>query len=170
MIWLLFACNPTSNKANSVSDFYGKNHQVTTYAVEDLCFDGAMTLLYMPEGQDVPQQFQYPVYVPTLEELPMTYEISFREPFIGMMVTATDAGGGNISLGEGQMEEVSLGSTFGECIATMDVEAEITPGVGQFDIVSIVTISDLRGDEQSCPVPRLNICQVSLYMESVPWD
>lgn len=170
MIWLLFACNPSSNETNVLPDFYGKNHQITTYAVDDKCFDGAMTLLYMPQGSDVPQQFQYPVYVPTIEELPLTYEISLREPFIGMMITATDAGGGKISIGDGRMEEVSLGSTFGECIATMDVKAEISPGIDQFDVVSTVTISELRGDDLGCPIPQSDICEVSLYMESEPWD
>ena len=171
MIWLLLACSQTApDTLGEMETFYGKNHQITTYEVDDQCFDGAMTLLFMPDGEASPQQFQFPVYIPSMDELPKTYEISLREPFVGMVITATDAGNGTIAIGDGLMEEVALGATFGECKATMDVEALIVPGDAVFDVAATVTMSELRGDEQGCPVPLSEICQVTLYMESVPWE
>ena len=169
MIVFLLACS-SDTKTDPVSASYGMDHQVTTHQVDDTCFDGAMALLFMPNGEDSPQDFQYPVYIPSLEELPLTYEISLREPFVGMTLTATSAGDGAIAIGDGRMEEVSLGTTFGECKATMDVDGDIVPkGIG-FDVTANVVISDLRGDESGCPVPLADPCQVVLYMESVPWE
>ena len=167
MIFLLYACSSDSQPEDG--DYsYGLEHQVTTHQVDDACFDGAMTLLFMPNGEDSPQNFQYPVYIPTLEELPLTYEISLREPFVGMTLTATSGEDGAIVIGDGRMEEVALG--FGECKATMDVQGDIIPNATGFDVTATVTISDLRGDETGCPVPLTDPCQVVLYMESVPWE
>ena len=145
------------------------DHQVTTHQVDDTCFDGAMTLLFMPNGEESPQNFQYPVYIPSLEELPLTYEVSLREPFVGMTLTATAADDGAIAIGDGRMEEVLLGATFGECKATMDVTGAIVPKDIGFEVTANVVISDLRGDEAGCPVPLADPCEVVLYMESVPW-
>ena len=174
MILLLWACAWSGENSEQVDEFsagfYGQNHQITTYSIDDQCFDGAMQLLFMPEGEEVPQEFQYPVYVPSLDELPMTYEISLREPFIGMVVTATDSADGKITIGDAQMEEVSLGATFGECKATMEVDADIVPAQQEFDIRATVTMSELRGDDQGCPVPLTETCQVILYMTAVPWS
>ena len=172
MIWLLLACASDKggeDTAGFPEEFYGQHHQVTTYQVEDTCFDGAMTLLFMPDGDEVPQEFSFPIYIPRLDELPMSYEISLREPFIGMEVTATDNGNGEIAIGDALMEEVALGLTFGECKATMDVAAQIVPSDDHFDVSATVTMSDLRGDEQGCPVPLSDVCQVTLSMEAVPW-
>jgi hypothetical protein len=171
MIWLVMACSGKEIDSASFEapNFYGLEHRITTYAVEDNCFDGAMALLFMPQGEEVPQEFQYPVYIPSLDELPINYEISLREPFVGMQITATDGGDGHISIGDGQMDEVELGGAFGECLATMDVVADITPGLTAFNIASTVTISNLRGDDERCPVPLSEACTVTLYMESVPW-
>ena len=102
MIWLLLSCSEKEiDTASPLDEFYGTDHQITTVAVEDDCFDGAMALLFMPQGEDVPQEFQYPVYIPTIDELPKTYEISLREPFVGMQITASDGGQGQIAIGDG---------------------------------------------------------------------
>jgi hypothetical protein len=171
MILLLsfFACKNSDLGEDPVSeDFYGVEHQITTEAVYDQCFDGAINILFMPEGNDAPQAFEFPVYIPELDELPLDYEISLRAPFVGMEITATDGGDGKIEVGEGHMEDVLLGGSFGECLATMDVVALISPAGENFVFSTIITISALRGDNQGCPVPQAEPCTVELYMTSVP--
>ena len=173
MIWFLafLACNKGNNSEipeGFPAEFYGTDHQITTYIVEDACFDGAMNALFMPQGNDSPQEFEYPVYIPSLDELPLTYEISLREPFVGMEMTASAGSDGIIEIGDAQMEEVALGGTFGDCVATMDVTATITPSVDHFEFDTTIAISNLRGDEVGCPVPQAEPCTVKLFMRSVP--
>ena len=66
------------------------------------------------------------------------------------------------------MEEVELGATFGSCVATMDVEALITPDTDHFTFSTMITMSELRGDDQGCPIPQVDPCTVDLVMTSVP--
>ena len=169
LLFTFFACKDSDlGDKSSLEGFYGVEHQITTQTVYDQCFDGALNILFMPEGNDSPQAFEYPVYIPGLDELPLNYEISLREPFVGMEVTATDGGDGTIEIGEGHMEEVLLGAAFGECLATMDVVALISPAEENFVFSTVITISELRGDGQGCPVPQAEPCTVELYMTSVP--
>jgi len=168
----LYACKKDDPDAENISEdleaLYGVDHQITTQSVADQCFDGAMNALFMPQGADTPQDFLYPVYIPSLDELPLSYEISLREPFVGMEVTAEDGGSGSINIVDGHMEEVVLGATFGSCVATMDVEASIVPSGDYFAFTTTITMSDLRGDDQDCPVPQVDPCTVELFMTSVP--
>ena len=105
----LLGCSKDSSEldADQFSEFYGVDHRITTQSVNDQCFDGAMNALFMPQGADTLQIFQYPVYIPKIE-LPLTYEISLREPFIGLEITA-EAGADGESTVSGRMEEVELG-------------------------------------------------------------
>ena len=121
-----------------------------------------MNALFMPQGADTPQVFQYPVYIPKIEELPLTYEISLREPFVGLEITAEAGAEGEIEIVSGRMEEVELGATFGSCVATMDVEALITPDTDHFTFSSIILPMILR---QTFAVLHCN--SLSIVMTSI---
>lgn len=167
----LLACSKGDTEAEQAAvpeDFYGVDHQITTQSVDDRCFDGAINALFLPEGPETPQDFQYPVYIPALDELPLTYEISLREPFVGMNITAEEGGDGAIEIVSGRMEEVALGPTFGSCVATMDVTAQIIPAGEYFSFTTTIAISALRGDEEGCPIPQAEPCTVELVMTSIP--
>lgn len=171
LFFALLACskNDSDIEIEEVDeDFYGVDHQITTQSVDDQCFDGAMNALFMPQGSNTPHDFEYLVYIPSLDELPMTYEISLREPFVGMEITAEDGDDGIINIVSGRMEEVALGPTFGSCVATMDVEAEIVPAGDYFEFSTTITMSELRGDDEGCPIPQIDPCTVDLFMTSVP--
>lgn len=165
---LFLACNKESTEESFPAEYYGTEHQVTTYEVRDICFDGAMTALFMPQGNETPQEFEYPVYIPSLDELPLSYEISLREPFVGMEITTTDGGEGTILISDAQMDEVALGGAFGECVATMTVTASIVPNVDHFALEASIEMTDFRGDDFGCPVPQSDECRVELSMQSVP--
>lgn len=160
MLLILLAC------ANEANELKSGDYQFYTVDMEDACLDGALEALFMPQGRTTPQAFEYPVYVPSLDELPASYEISLREPFVGMPITVRKAGR-SLEFEGGVMDEVLLNENlYGDCAATMVVDSTITPstkttGTG----LATVEISDLRGDEGRCPAPDADPCTVTLELE-----
>ena len=164
---LLPACKGDDPADGGIADWGGGTFQVSTLAVRDACFDGALAALFMPQGADTPQVFEYDVYLPAYEELPLSYSIDLREPFVGMPLTMR-AGDGGALLGTGTIEAVLLNAdVYGDCVADMDVAVTIAPqssttASGAADI----TIRDLRGDEGRCPVPDADPCVVALTLSA----
>jgi hypothetical protein len=159
MMFLLLACS-------SNAEFKAGDYQFYTVDMVDDCLDGALEALFMPEGRMTPHEFEYPIYVPSLEELPTSYEISLREPFVGMPITVT-AQGSSLQFEGGVMEEVLVNENlYGDCVSTMTADASIAPtskysGIGDASI----EISDWRGDEGRCPEPDADPCLVTLELE-----
>ena len=159
MMFLLLAC--TSN-----AEFKAGDYQVYTVEMSDDCLDGALEALFMPEGRTTPHAFEFPIYVPSLDELPASYEISLREPFVGMPITVT-AQGRSLQFEGGVMEEVLVNENrYGDCVSMMTVDAAIVPtskysGIGD----ATIEISDWRGDEGRCPEPDADPCLVALELK-----
>lgn len=79
----LLGCNPSGGLAN----FEGGNFNFQTIDVADGCIDGAFDTLFMPEG--TANDFGAPIYVPGLDELPLTYDVDLAAPFSTMSVEVT---------------------------------------------------------------------------------
>ena len=141
------------------------DYQFYTLAVEDGCLDGAMEALFMPNGPEASHAFAYPVYVAGLEELPSTYPIDLREPFMGMTVTLTAGDDGTIKLRGSVMDDVSLGDIYGDCVSTMTVDADFTPLTStELEGRAWIDISNPRGAEGLCPVFDADPCEVQLSL------
>jgi hypothetical protein len=165
MLWLLVACAGPSVTA---SDFKGGDFDFSTVLARDACLNGALEALFMPEGQDTPHAFEYPIYVPSASELPMSYDIDLREPFVGMPVTVEDGGDGSYAVRGSQMDEVVLDEVkYGDCAVTMLVDADLTP-VDEDDVEgeARIEVSDPRGSEELCPVFSADPCTVTLALEA----
>ena len=145
-------------------DWEGGEFDFTTWQVEDACLDGAMEALFMPDGPSVPQEFEYPVYIPSYSELPISYDIDLREPFVGMPVTIEDAGEGWMQARGSIREEVALGAAaYGDCVVTMTVDIDLLPvGPDSAECEARVAVSDARGDDGRCPVYESDPCLVTL--------
>ncbi len=141
------------------------DYQFFTAAADDACLDGALGALFMPAGRDTPHPFEFPIYIPHRDETPLTYRVSFRAPFVGMPVTveATRAG---LAIRGSVMDAVRLSdSAYGNCDATMSVDADLWPGE---DIAgeARISVSDPRGSDDRCPVFMDDPCQVTLDLRA----
>lgn len=170
---LLLACGgrggDDGDPADAVDfDWTGGDFQFTTWQVTDTCLDGALEALFMPDGPDAPWDFEYPVYLPAYDELPASYDVDFREPFVGMPVTVTAGSDGTLQVRGAVMEEVELGrGAYGDCVVTMSVDADMTPRSPDLaDGEARIELSDPRGEDGRCPVLSGDPCTVTLILEA----
>ena len=146
----------------------GGDFEFQTVDVTDSCLNGALEILFMPDGPDVPHNFEYPLYLPAYEEMPLTYAIDLREPFVGMEVTVREGANGLLSIRDSIMDSVALGAgTYGDCVTTMPVNADITPtSENSANGEAQIHLSDPRGEDERCPLLDSDPCTVELRMEA----
>ena len=138
-----------------------------TRAVDDACLGGALELLFMPEGPSTPHEFAYPIAIPAEDELPATYEVDLREPFVGMTVTVESAADGGLAVRGSVMDNVALGASYGDCLVTMTVDIDLLPtGPESVSGEARIDISNPRGTEERCPVFDADPCRVTLDVEA----
>ena len=164
----LVACASEEPQEDAEFSWSGGEFDFRTVDANDACLGGALAVLFMPNGPDTPQEFEYPIYLPTYEELPLSYAIDLREPFVGMEVTVREGNEGALSIRDSIMESVELGAgTYGDCVVTMSVDAEFIPiSSTTVEGMAIIEISDPRGSEERCPVLDSDPCDVELSIEA----
>ena len=161
LLFTLLACTGPVGEAA----FKGGDYEVATVAMTDDCLDGALEALFMPKGRDTPQVFEYPVYVPGLDELPLTYDISLREPFVGVEMTV-DAAPEGLRASSDVIDAVLLNEPlYGDCVSSLQAKVDLLPdssssGTGKAEL----TMSDFLGEEDRCPLDELQSdpCLVTL--------
>lgn len=160
-VWvLLAACSNGSPGSIEAGDY-----QFYTIAAEDECLDGALEALFMPEGRDEEHPFEFPVYVPSIDETPLSYQVDFREPFLGMPVTVEETSTG-LAIRGSVMEAVLLNEPqYGDCVATMHVDADLLPG-DDLSGEARIDVSDPRGDEGRCPTFQADPCRATLTIRA----
>jgi len=151
-----------------LAELKGGDYQFYTEGVEDGCLDGALEALFMPEGPATPHPFEYPVYVPSLEELPMSYAVDFREPFVGMDVTVSQLDETTLQVDGDTMPDVELGVASGDCAADMEADALLwAVGEGALRGTADIAVRDPEGSEGLCPVFDQDPCTVELVLSAV---
>jgi hypothetical protein len=168
LLLLALACggapaDDAEGDGESTAVWEGGELDFVTRAVDDECLGGALEALFMPEGPNTPHPFLYPVYAPPYDALPSSYDVDFREPFIGMPVTVTEGDDGVLEIRGSVMDEVTMGFTWGDCVTTMAVDADLFP-TGATTLVgeARISISDPRGEQERCPVFDQDPCTVTL--------
>lgn len=170
---LLAACNGGGDdqdvaEALSLEKLRGGDYQMYTTAVDDGCLDGALEALFMPEGAATAHAFEYLVYVPSLDELPRSYAVDFREPFVGMDVTVSKLDDTTLQVEGSVMPDVELGGATGDCAADMVADAELWPvSKDEVEGTATIQVSDPRGSEGLCPVFDEDPCQVILGLHAL---
>ncbi len=161
---LLLACDEgTTTDATLAAGDY----QFWTTHADDGCLDGALEALFMPQGPSESHPFEDLIYIPATDELPLTYEVSFREPFVGMEVTAVDGGDGKVAFQDSLIEDVLLNDAlYGDCAADMVVAGELTPdGTGSSGTGwATLDLQDAQGSEGRCPPLDNDPCRVELTL------
>jgi hypothetical protein len=163
-LFVLGACGGSGADPDSLK---AGDYQFFTVAMEDSCLDGALETLFMPAGPASEHAFEYLIYIPHYDELPTTYSIDLREPFVGMEVTLDSDDGVTLQLRGAVMESVLLGSAYGDCTVTMQVDADIVPlSAGALEGVAWLEMSNAQGSEDLCPVFSADPCQVVLSLRA----
>ena len=121
----------------------------------------------MPQGPEESHPFEDLIYIPAPEELPLTYEVSFRDPFVGMTVTAVEGGEGAVTFTDSLIEDVLLNDAlYGDCSADMVVAGSIAPDeTGEAgDGWATLDLQDAEGAEGRCPLLDTDPCRVQLTL------
>jgi hypothetical protein len=150
----------------SPADYTGGDFMITTVAVSDGCLDGALEVLFMPDGPATPNAWEYPTYLPPFADMPSTYAIDLREPFMGIVITVEDAGNYQMRVEDAVMEEVLLGEDrYGDCAVTMTCDVDLTVlGRNRVEGTTAIALSDPRGDDGRCPVFDQLPCTMTLTL------
>ena len=162
----VFSCTAKPVDEGLTLPWNGGDFDFQTISATDRCLGGALEVLFMPNGPETPHDFEYPIYLPSFEEVPAHYSIDLRAPFIGMEVTVRKGGEDHLVIRESLMESVALGEgTYGDCIVTMMVDAEIFPtSTSTAEGTADITISNPRGNDEMCPVMDDDPCRVTIGM------
>jgi hypothetical protein len=156
---------PTDGERIPLERLEGGDYQMFTTAVRDGCLDGALEALFMPGGMDAPHPFEYLVYIPALDELPASYAVDFREPFVGMDVTVTQLDESTLQVDGSTMSDVSLGGNTGDCAADMEADAELwAVAEDRVEGRAVIQVRDPAGSEGLCPVFERDPCEVELEL------
>ena len=167
MMLLMLAAGCGKTDAENTPDFSwtGGDFDFTTTAADDACLDGALEALFMPDGPETPQEFEYTTYLPSLDEVPLSYDIDLRAPFVGMPVTV-DTGEDGVLTAAGVNDSVALGVVAdGDCEVTMTAEINMLPtSADTAEGAAQIAISDPRGEDGRCPVYDADPCLIRLTL------
>ena len=146
------------------SEYTGGDFQFTTLAVDDGCLDGALEVLFMPNGPEVPRNWDYATYLPSFDEMPTTYSIDLRAPFIGIQITVEDAGDYRMTVDDAVMSDVLLDEErYGDCTVTMTCDVDLTV-VDSLHVEGTTAISMSDGVDEHCPVFTTDPCTMTLTL------
>ena len=151
-----------------VSDWSGGNFNFQTIDARDTCLGGAFEALFMPEGPSVPHDFEYEIYIPNFDDLPETYTIDLRDPFVAMPVSVDSPDGKTYEIRGSIMPAVELGrASYGDCVVTMTVDVDLKPvSADTAKGTATINISDPRGDDELCPIFEVSPCTVVLTLQA----
>jgi len=156
---LMLACAPDE----PASDFEGGQFQFTTTDADDSCYDGAFKVIFMPE--DIPYDWESPVEIPGVAELPVTYDIDLQEPWTSMEVTVTQGVQQETLVVTGaQQTGVELDPTaYPDCL----VDASVDVALGIVDDTTLqgtVLLHTSSFDEAGCPPVDSDPCDMQLVV------
>jgi hypothetical protein len=161
LVSLFISCtNSKTDTAQSV-DFVGGNFQFTNSSVDDQCFDGAFSVVFLPDG--TAHDWAYPVEIPDEDALPATYNIQLEEPFSVMEVTVSSGGSnGSFVIGNALQEDVLFDEErYQDCIVDLSIEANIT-AVDNDNISGQATLQVVEYTGETCPDFAPSPCNILL--------
>ena len=143
------------------------DYQFYTLAVEDSCLDGALEAVFMPQGPDSPHPFEFPVFLPAPDQAPLTYDVDFRAPFVGMTITI-EADGDGLRIEDSVMPAVRVDADrYGDCDVTITVDADLAPaGTDTLAGTASLALSNPRGSDGRCPPFDADPCTLELTLRA----
>ncbi|MBN2798066.1 MAG: hypothetical protein JXX28_02875 [Deltaproteobacteria bacterium] len=168
LLILLLACGDDQgpSEALSLTDLDAGTYRFHTLSVRDGCLDGALEVLFMPEGPDSAHPFEHLIPIPAASDLPASYPVDFRAPFVGMDVTVT-AQGETLVVDGAPMVGVALGGASGDCAVDMEADVRLTrASATELQGSATLTVGDPRGAQGLCPVFDQDPCAVDLILSA----
>jgi len=159
---LLAGCPP----ATTATPFASGDFSFQTTGVVDGCFDGGFDLLFMPEGPTVPNDFGSTIYVPAVDELPSTYNISLSDPFKSTDVTVTGADDTRTIAGALNIDVELDPTAYPGCLVDMSIDVDLTI-VDADNVQGTAVLNTSSFDEGSCPVVTADPCNITLDIVGV---
>ena len=167
---LILACNDkpadSGDPPFDPSTWEAGDFDFQTVAADDECLGGALEALFMPDGPATPHDFEYPIRLPGYDDVPVSYTVDLRAPFLAMPVTVDSEDGVMFTIRGALMEAVELGyAAYGDCTVTMSVDADLTPQTkDEVTGSATITITNPRGEDGRCPVFDVEPCTVDLTL------
>ena len=153
---LLCSCDTKESETESFSnyDWPGGLFQLSSTGVEDNCLGDGVDRLLLPDGEGTTSEWQYPIEIPSWEEMEFgsTYSIELQEPFSATTVTVTrgESDGQAIMTGARQAGIAFDEETYPGCVVDMGIDALIIlNGVSNVNGHATLTIDNADGE--FCP-------------------
>ena len=158
---------PSVDASERSFPFEEGDFQFTTVLVEDGCGDGALNLLFMPNGTDTPWDWEFPIRIFPPERLPQSYAVPLREPFGQMQVNVEPVSAVEERIRGAENRNIRLGEAqFGACVADMDADVDLTLlDSNTMSGHGALSMTNPRGDGR-CPTFPAE-CSVLLTIEAV---
>jgi len=163
----MMGCPGGDDDDDASGDFYAGSFMFSTVGVDDACTDGALEVIYMPDGSDVPSEWQYPVELPAFEDCPVDVAIQLQDPFKDITVTMTSPGEDQFAIESEDMLGVELDpDTYEECVVDYNIDALLT--LQDTDTLSgTVTLHTSNWVGANCPQVDSDPCDITLDIEVV---
>lgn len=145
-------------------EFTAGSFAFLTVGVSDACVDGALEVVYMPEGAATPSAWGYPIELPAFEDMPATVDIQLQDPFNDMTVEITSPGDDQFAINGEENLGVDLDpDTYDDCVVDYNIDALLTLSDND-NLTGTVSlhISNWAGDD--CPAST--DCDVTLDVEA----
>lgn len=157
---------PADDDDDSSDEFVAGSFLFATVAVDDACTDGALAVIYMPDGAGVPSDWQYPVELPAFEDCPADVDVQLQDPFKDITVTMTNPGDGQFAIASEDMLGVELDpDTYDECVVDYNIDALLT--MQDADTFSgTVTMHTSNWVGANCPEVDSDPCDITLDIEA----
>ena len=160
MAALTLACNDKGDSAAGFdhTSFQGGNFQFTTTGVADTCYDG-IDLIFMPQGDQVPNDWAATTELPSWADLPASYDLT-----VPMSVTVEEQSAGVMGISDqAQPEPVPLDEdNYPKCLLNITISAALT--IVDADNLQGSTTMESEGytGNASCPVVESDPCTITL--------
>lgn len=151
---------------DTTAEYAGGSFTITIEDVQDLCYDGTFSVIFMPEG--TPTDFANPVDLPALEDLPVNATLTLQAPFSDMPVT-WDAGEGAdqlVIVDAAQTGVLLDADTYGDCTVDMNVNATVDI-LDADTITGSATLTTSGFDHADCPPIDSDPCDITLVLSGV---
>lgn len=145
----------------------GGVYQLSVVAAQDGCLEGALELVFKPNGGAEPYALQNQTILPGPSSLPAQGVIELEAPFSAMPVTWESGDAGALVIRGGAIDDVLLGlASSPDCTADLVIDVDVTPSTAGVDVAANVTLSGVTSPTETCPVIAEG-CLVSLQMVGV---
>lgn len=145
----------------------GGVYQLSVVTAQDGCLEGALELVFKPNGGAEPYALQNQTTLPGGDALPASGVIELEAPFSAMPVTWEAGDAGALVIHGGAIDDVLLGlASSPDCTADLVIDVDVTPSAAGVDVAANVTLSGVTSPTDTCPVIP-NGCLVSLELVGV---